>query len=217
MRCFEFIFLSRKWDIDRSRIINSLEVAKKDNKPMWLLFFPEGTVLTDNTRSITEAYAKRSNISFRANHVILPRSTGIFHILRCLEKSEYLYDFTIGYSGLKPDSIPFNEYPIDRVFFEGKGPESIHIHVERFKLTDIPGLFTKEYDPDDKPNSEFEEWLRKRYLEKDRLLEIFLTRGEFPDQSGLRQILDVSYKNQDWIGIYGFIFDHLTFFSWLFI
>ena len=221
MRCFEFIFLSRKWDIDRPRIINALEMAKKDDKPMWLLVFPEGTVLTENTKSISEAFAKRSDIAFHAKHVILPRSTGLFHILRCLEgKSEYLYDFTIGFSGLRPDSIPFVEYPLDGVFFEGAGPESVHIHVERFKLSDIPGLSRKQYDPFENPNSEFDEWLRQRYLEKNHLLERFFINGKFPDQSsgvGLRQTLDVSYKNQDWITISGLLFANLTSFSWLFL
>jgi 1-acyl-sn-glycerol-3-phosphate acyltransferase len=222
MRCFEFIFLSRKWDIDRPRIISSLESAKKDGCPMWLLLFPEGTVITQNTRSIADAFAKKSDIVFNAKHVILPRSTGLFHILRCLEeKSEYLYDFTIGYSGLKSTSIPFDEYPIDKVFFEGAGPDAIHIHVDRFKLSEIPGLSLSKYDPLEKPNSAFEEWLRARFLEKDQLLEEFFATGKFPEKaksckSGILQRVQVSRKTQDWITICGLVVASLTSLSWLF-
>ena len=222
MRCFEFIFLSRKWDIDRPRIISSLERAKKDGTPMWLLVFPEGTVNTQNTRSIAEAFAKKSDIVFNTNHVILPRSTGLFHILRCLEgKSEYLYDFTIGYTGLKADSIPYDEYPIDKVFFEGAGPEAIHIHVDKYKLSDIPGLSCSQYDPLEKPSAAFEEWLRTRFLEKDQLLDQFFATGKFPQvakscASGLEQTLEVSRKTQDWITICGLVFASITSLTWLF-
>jgi 1-acyl-sn-glycerol-3-phosphate acyltransferase len=40
MRFFEFIFLKRKWDLDKELLISSLNTARSDGFPIWLLIFP---------------------------------------------------------------------------------------------------------------------------------------------------------------------------------
>jgi 1-acyl-sn-glycerol-3-phosphate acyltransferase len=59
MQCFDFIFLARRWQIDRERLVSSMQQAKSDNAPMWLLLFPEGTTFDKNTHAKTLAYAKK--------------------------------------------------------------------------------------------------------------------------------------------------------------
>lgn len=43
MQLFDFIFMKRKLLDDRNTIIKNLERSKKDDRPMWLVLFPEGT------------------------------------------------------------------------------------------------------------------------------------------------------------------------------
>lgn len=43
MSCYEFVFLARKWQVDRPRIVKNLDLAQTDGNPLWLLVFPEGT------------------------------------------------------------------------------------------------------------------------------------------------------------------------------
>jgi hypothetical protein len=204
MWCFEYIFLSRKWHVDRPRIVNGLTRAKSDNNPMWLLLFPEGTVIDEQSKLSSQRYAKKAGITdFNAKYVLLPRSTGLYHTLRCLEeKTEYLYDFTISFSGLDSSTPPFDQYPIDRIFLEGAGPETVHIHVDRFKLSEIPGLCTMlgtPYQPEEATPAAFEEWMRKRFMEKDALLEKFHLNSSF-DGRGNRQVLMPSIRTQKMIG-----------------
>jgi 1-acyl-sn-glycerol-3-phosphate acyltransferase len=41
MLFFEFIFLKRKWELDRPKISKHLQRTVSDNLPLWLLIFPE--------------------------------------------------------------------------------------------------------------------------------------------------------------------------------
>ena len=95
---------------------------------------------------------KKADIDFNCEHVLIPRTKGTWHILRNLKtESEYLYDFTIGYSGLiKGKGSPYDQYPLSKVFFKRQGPKSIHIHVDRFKISDLPGMGIQTgYHPDE--------------------------------------------------------------------
>jgi 1-acyl-sn-glycerol-3-phosphate acyltransferase len=221
MKFFEFIFLARNWKVDRPRIIENLVRAKNDESPMWLLLFPEGTVITENTQSISLAYAKKMDIPDRPKHVLIPKATGLYHTLRCLDsKCEYLYDFTIGYSGLNPDQCPYDEYPPEKIFIGKAGPEAIHIHVDRFRIRDIPGLKPRQYDPTEQVDPEFEKWIRHRFLEKDDLMKYFYENGTFPEKSaddlGIKQVLQITPQYVDWITITALLVASLTSWSWLF-
>lgn len=218
MRFFEFIFLARKWKIDRPRISSNLSRAMQDGTPLWLLVFPEGTVITENTKRITGEYAKKHDITFNAKNVILPRSTGLYHIIRCLQsRSDYLFDITIGYSGLDQKSIPFDAYPPEKVFFEGNGPAAIHMHVNKFKISDIPGISSEVALEDEECTIEFQEWLKLRFEEKDILLQDFYRLGCFPEKSkgdgGIKQTLHINPKMMDFLSIAALLF--VSIISWI--
>lgn len=98
---FGFIFLERRWALDRApfrrqlkRIAQETNRGGKDQK-LALLIFPEGTIVTANTRGISSKFAeKTAGARFSAcpllrrlnslcavsdyEHVLLPRSTGLF-------------------------------------------------------------------------------------------------------------------------------------------
>ncbi|KAI8929652.1 acyltransferase-domain-containing protein [Entophlyctis helioformis] len=232
MQFFEFLFLERKWLKDRKTLTQNLLRAKTDNMPLWLLMFPEGTVITDDTQGKSRAFAKKNDISDDPKYVLIPKSTGLYNSLRILQpEAEYIYDFTIGYSGINAGQCPFDEYPLSRVFYEGNGPQQIHIHVDRFRTATLPGM-TKPYKlatdadnsdplrvsngnghsvgtPANDNDEEFTLWLRKRFLEKDQLMADFYDKREFPvvsrDGTGGQQVLTISPHVQDWITITGLL------------
>jgi 1-acyl-sn-glycerol-3-phosphate acyltransferase len=109
MMFYGFIFMARKWLSDKPRLQHRLEKLKAKHSgplsgsqaldPMWLLIFPEGTNLSENTRKISDAYGKKQGlVPFK--HQILPRSTGLFFCLQQLRGTvDWMYDCTIGYEG----------------------------------------------------------------------------------------------------------------------
>lgn len=109
MMFYGFIFMSRKMATDRPRLayrINKLRQVKTDptgNKyydPMWLLLFPEGTNLSGNGRRKSAAWAAKNGLK-DPEHLMLPRSTGIFFCLNELRGSvDYVYDCTVAYEGI---------------------------------------------------------------------------------------------------------------------
>jgi 1-acyl-sn-glycerol-3-phosphate acyltransferase len=67
---------------------------------MWLLLFPEGTNLSGNGRRKSAAWAKKTGLR-DPEHVMLPRSTGIFFCLKELRGTvDYVYDCTVAYEGI---------------------------------------------------------------------------------------------------------------------
>lgn len=109
MRFYGFIFMSRKMASDQPRLayrLNKLKQRKVDPNgksymdPMWLLLFPEGTNLSNNGRRKSAGWAAKNDLK-DPDHVMLPRSTGMFFCLNELKGSiDYVYDCTVAYEGI---------------------------------------------------------------------------------------------------------------------
>ncbi len=181
MSFFEFIFLNRKWSVDEQRLNECLKtvVGIDASLPLWLLIFPEGTILDANTRSISKRYADKMELEFPFKHTIMPKSTGLLHILRKLTQSNSLYDpskdfalydITLAYpvrSSSKNQcteriTFPTLDYSLGSVFFQRQGPRKFHLVVRKCDWKSIDGLKSSE--------SAFTEWLRDKFLEKDDML-----------------------------------------------
>src|SRR6186713_178674 len=92
---YNFIFLSRKWEVDKSRFQKHLSQLNNIVTPMWLLIFPEGTNLSKATRAKSNQWSKKTGIP-DMKHQLLPRTTGLRFILQQLnDTTEWLYDCTI--------------------------------------------------------------------------------------------------------------------------
>jgi 1-acyl-sn-glycerol-3-phosphate acyltransferase len=97
---YNFIFLSRKWEVDKSRFQRHLQKLNKITEPMWLLIFPEGTNLSKATREKSAAWAEKNGIK-DMKHQLLPRTTGLRFCLQQLQDTtEWLYDCTVAYEGV---------------------------------------------------------------------------------------------------------------------
>ena len=67
---------------------------------MWLLIFPEGTNLSENTLGNSKRWADKIGIP-SLDHVLLPRTRGLQFCLEELADSvEWMYDCTLAYEGV---------------------------------------------------------------------------------------------------------------------
>jgi len=66
MQFFRFIFLARSWVKDRAplgeHIVDAAERAKAANSKLSLIIFPEGTLVTKETRPVSRKYAEKCGI-----------------------------------------------------------------------------------------------------------------------------------------------------------
>jgi lysocardiolipin and lysophospholipid acyltransferase len=109
MMFYGFIFMSRKMAIDQPRMAYRLGKLKAEHvgpkgrtylDPMWLLLFPEGTNLSDNGRVKSAKWAEKMGVKDQ-DHLLLPRSTGMFFCLGELKDTvDYVYDCTVAYEGI---------------------------------------------------------------------------------------------------------------------
>ncbi|KAH8550352.1 acyltransferase-domain-containing protein [Umbelopsis sp. PMI_123] len=175
MLIFDFIFMKRKLNEDQHNMISNLERAKKKvDSPMWLLLFPEGTVISHKNRKISKNFAEKNGYT-DPKYQLLPRSTGLRICTNTLGNSvKYLYDATIGYSGIKAGDVPEEVYTLRSIFFLKRYPKKIHVHLRRYLISDIP---TEE--------EAYAAWLRERWAEKDELLAQFYRTGSFPGEDAM--------------------------------
>lgn len=174
-------------------------------KKLLLLIFPEGTLVSNHTRPISAKFAEKMGIKDLQN-VLLPRSTGLFFCLKTLAKEMddlWLVDFTIGYPGVPPAGFGQDYYTLRSIFMQGVPPPAIHIHLTLTRITkpvqndtsinpisvaqvvtantDVPplGENSKPEESSEEEKKEFEEWLRRRWTEKDGLMHNFYQDRDF--------------------------------------
>ncbi|CAG8447995.1 12481_t:CDS:2 [Ambispora leptoticha] len=178
MQFFQFIFLKRNWTEDKENMDKTLTKIANSKDPLWLLIFPEGTLVSEITRKTSKNYADKNGL-VDPKFVLLPRSTGLHFCSSKLQKSvDYIYDLTIGLEGVKPGEYPEDIYTLRRIYFEGLYPPNIHIHIRRYRLCDLPS------DED-----KFAEWLRARWNEKDMLMTEFYLNGRFTSIYGRPKVI----------------------------
>ena len=110
MKFYGFIFMSRKWATDQSRMAYRLKKLTASHSgpmsgsagldPMWFVMYPEGTNLSGRTRKRSAAWAEKAGLE-DMRHLLLPRSTGLFYVLSELKHTiDYVYDITVAYGGI---------------------------------------------------------------------------------------------------------------------
>lgn len=87
------------------------------------------------------------------------------------DNPEWLYDLTIGYQGVKANENPEDVYTIPSIFSTCRYPKQIHVHIRRFKISDLP-----------KDDDAFAQWMFDRFVEKDQLMAHFYEHGKFPGE-----------------------------------
>ncbi|KII93343.1 hypothetical protein PLICRDRAFT_171111 [Plicaturopsis crispa FD-325 SS-3] len=203
MQFFDFIFLARSWASDRVHLATHLSSlgrqAQQEDKPLTLILYPEGTLVSKDTRPISKKYADKMGIDNMV-HTLLPRSTGLHYSLRSLAPrmpSLRLIDVTMVYPGVPPMGYGQNYYTLFSVFFTRVPPPAIHMHIRVFDVandvpigdisnsnpsvlpTDKSSNQKVEVDFPERDKQKFDVWLRELWREKDRLITKFHETGSF--------------------------------------
>ncbi len=162
MRFLDCLYVRRNWDSDRESVLKTFGTIINERIPLWLVSFVEGTRVTPEKIRASQAFARSRGID-PTEHVLLPRTSGFAASVKGLgEHIGAVYDFTIGYVGGVPTLWQY---------IKGQVP-LVHVHVRRFPIAELPQL-----EPD------LKDWLTKRFLEKDRLLDHYSKHGSFPGSS----------------------------------
>jgi len=217
MQFFNFIFLARSWASDRQQLATHLAFlgreAEKEGNPLCFMLYPEGTLVSKNTRPHSKKFADKMGISDMKN-LLLPRSTGLHYSLRSLAPKIpdlRLLDMTVVYPGIPPMQYGQDYYTLRSIFFDGVAPPEIHVHLRMFEVTgnvpigDLTGTSgTKTPDPKAKhtvevdiPDHEkhiFDIWLRKLWMEKDESMDIFFKTGLFESATTNTTAVEIPLK-----------------------
>ncbi|TRY88716.1 hypothetical protein DNTS_029658 [Danionella cerebrum] len=164
-----YLFLSRRWMVDRSHLSNILKFFCHIREPVQILLFPEGTDLTEHTRSRSDEFAEKHSLP-KYEFVLHPRTTGFTFMLETLRQGgnlDALHDITVAY----PQLIPQTEGHL----LAGQFPEEIHFHLQRFPVASVP-----------EDSAGLQIWLQDLWKQKEqRLQEFYCSRppGFHPDMS----------------------------------
>ncbi|KAJ7071291.1 acyltransferase-domain-containing protein [Mycena amicta] len=204
MQLYDFIFLARSWVSDRAKLSTHLsalgKAAEQEDNPFVFFLYPEGTLVSKDTRPISKKFADKTGIDDMTN-MLLPRSTGLHYSLRSLApriRDLKLIDITTVYPGIPPLRYGQDYYTLRSVFFNGVPPPAIHMHLRMFDVaTEVPiGDLSKTNSavlPDSKaavevdiPESEkdaFDVWLRELWQEKDESITRWFDASSFAKES----------------------------------
>ena len=156
MLFLDCIFLRRDWLADRESIERTFARLTRDEVPVWLITFAEGTRVTPEKVARSAAYARERGLPV-LRHVLLPRTKGFVASVQAMRRYvPAIYDVTIGYEGGVPSLWQYAQGFARRA----------HLHCRRFPMSEVP--------TDD---DELRDWLFARYQEKDELLERFYGSG----------------------------------------
>ncbi|KAL5536028.1 hypothetical protein ACEPAF_4122 [Sanghuangporus sanghuang] len=140
MQVFRFIFLARSWAHDKHVLVSHLaklgRKAHLEDTPLAFLIYPEGTVISNETRPISKKYADRLGIP-DMRYTLLPRSTGLHYSLRALAPripDLKLLDMTVAYPGIPGGGDGQLYYTIRSIFMDRIAPPTVHIHL---RLIDV--------------------------------------------------------------------------------
>lgn len=212
MMFYGFIFMARKWTSDKPRLQHRLEKLKTSHipgsaecDPMWLLIFPEGTNLSENTKNRSKDFADKQGF-YSLEHVLWPRSTGLFFCLQQLNGTvDWVYDCTLAYEGPPRGSYPADYFSLRSTYLQGRPPTSVNMHWRRFAVSEIPLDDQKAFDS----------WLRERWAEKEQLMNEYFEKRQFPsDLVGTIDAAEVSSKRQKLAASVGFVETHVRLSHW---
>jgi 1-acyl-sn-glycerol-3-phosphate acyltransferase len=79
MQFFNFIFLARSWASDRQELATHLAFlgreAEKEGKPLCFMLYPEGTLVSKNTRPQSKKFADKMGIVRHFSFILFHQKT----------------------------------------------------------------------------------------------------------------------------------------------
>ncbi|KAI8979128.1 acyltransferase-domain-containing protein [Mycotypha africana] len=158
-----FPFVRRNWTQDQKKIQATFDTIKRLETPAWIINYVEGSRITPQKLTEAQQFSKERGYTVMRN-VLLPRTRGFISCVNTLRIShiKYVYDLTIAYQH-QIHSTHFHQAPtMVRVHVRSLWPEyRFHVHCRRYAIEDLP-----------KDEQQLSDWLRKRWAEKDYILEL---------------------------------------------
>ena len=150
------LFVKRDWARDEGTIVATFDRILRDDVPLWLILFPEGTRITPQKLRESNAYAARHGLP-PTKHLLQPRTSGFAASVQGLRQHvAAVYDVTIGY-----------ELGVPTLWQYVKGyNRRAHLHVQRVPIAELPV-----------ESAGLASWLQQRFLQKDRRLDGFYETG----------------------------------------
>ncbi|KAH7915340.1 acyltransferase-domain-containing protein [Hygrophoropsis aurantiaca] len=207
MQFYRFIFLARSWASDRLELSTKLSKlarqAEEEDKPFTFILYPEGTLVSKDTRPLSRKYADKLGISDLSN-VLLPRSTGLHYSLRSLAPripGLKMIDITMMYPGIPPMGYGQSYYTLRSIFCDSVPPPVIHMHIRIFDVAHhVPIGDMSTANPNFIPNGgssheavevdfpedekvKFDLWLRNLWTDKDNFITNFLKSNSVPQNA----------------------------------
>lgn len=112
-----------------------------------------------------------------------------------------LIDLTVAYPGTfnPPSSYPEDHYSLS-IWWKQLAPPSIHVHIRQYSVAkDVPLGVLDGSDGTPEEKQAFDEWLRKRWEEKDQLMLDFAENGSFmgggKSKKGEKVVLPVQLRH----------------------
>ncbi|KAI0082188.1 acyltransferase-domain-containing protein [Panus rudis PR-1116 ss-1] len=223
MQFYDFIFLARSWASDRLHLSKSLawlgRRAEKEDLPLTFILYPEGTLVSEDTRPVSKKYADKLGIP-DMQHTLLPRSTGLHYSLRSLAPKIprlQMIDITMAYPGIPPFGYGQAYYTLRSIFCDRVPPPVVHMHIRCYDVAKevpigdlssshaqaIPSGGAAKYDAveisvPEKERERFDLWLRERWREKDEQMSRFLETGSMvsDNHSRVEIPLEVRHKRE---------------------
>ncbi|KAI8573167.1 hypothetical protein RHMOL_Rhmol01G0257600 [Rhododendron molle] len=143
----DFIYLKRNWNKDEGVLKSSLQGLKDFPRPFWLIFFVEGTRLTQKKLLAAQEYAASTGIHSPKN-VLVPRTKGFVSTVKYIRSFvPAVYDVTL--------AVPQNVPPpsIKGMFL--KQPSLVKVYIKRYPVEELP-----------KSDEGIAEWCRDRFVTK---------------------------------------------------
>lgn len=157
-------FISRDFKKDIKVLGRLFRLYKQAEMPAQIWIFPEGTRLSpDKLKSSQEHAAKKGYPVW--NNVMLPKYRGFCTALDSMKETfRLMNDVTIQFDG-------WGHCPglWDMLATDTRTPHALHIHIKRYKISDVP---------EDEEGRQ--QWLMDRFQEKETLIEQFKKTKLFP-------------------------------------
>ncbi|CAG9767735.1 unnamed protein product [Ceutorhynchus assimilis] len=179
MQMAMYIFINRNWEEDKKLLNNYIDYVAEMAYKHILILFPEGTDLTPKTKQSSDKFADANGLP-KYKHVLHPRCTGFVYLVDEMRKNKCLdavYDVTLIY----PDDCPQTE---EELFVQGKIPQKVMAHLVRYPVPLLPDT-----------QDELKQFLEKRWLEKEKVIEEFTKTGHFLQHG---KILEGEYLTLPW-------------------
>lgn len=161
MQFLDCVFVKRDWAQDRDEIHRLFEKYKREQIPLYLVSFLEGTRRTPKKLLKSQEFARSRGLPI-PEHTLVPRTRGFVATMNGLrEHLDAVYDLTIAYPAFTPTLVDCF----------GARVAQLQLHVRRYSIDALP-----------KDDDALTAWVLARFQEKDALLAGREKEGTFPGE-----------------------------------